>query len=146
MRSPLAPRMMTVSDSMPSYWFVWYIHTPHSSDRESWLEPMVLACPGLHSIRHTEGRAGPILPQTCTRIKVRFVSFRRWEYGCVTRYERCASGLASGALQKRGWGAHLGTQSEVFCSPVPRQVANDESGWIRACALPGAREEPHARR
>src|SRR5215510_8227354 len=28
MRSPLAPRMTTVSDSMPSYWFVWYIHTP----------------------------------------------------------------------------------------------------------------------
>src|SRR5215467_1793145 len=28
MRSPLAPRMTTVSDSIPSYWFVWYIHTP----------------------------------------------------------------------------------------------------------------------
>src|SRR5262245_30733284 len=51
MRSPLAPRMMTVSDSMPSYWFVWYIHTPHSSDRESWLEPMVRACPTLGSIQ-----------------------------------------------------------------------------------------------
>src|SRR6266852_5062018 len=50
MRSPLAPRMTTVSDSMPSYWFVWYIHTPHSSDRESWLEPMVLACPVLPAL------------------------------------------------------------------------------------------------
>src|SRR5262249_28821141 len=50
--------MMTVSDSMPSYWFVWYIHTPHCSDRESWLEPMVLACPGLRSIWYTGGRAG----------------------------------------------------------------------------------------
>src|SRR5262249_1317891 len=28
MLSPLAPRMMTVSDSMPSYMFVWYIGTP----------------------------------------------------------------------------------------------------------------------
>src|SRR2546430_13162757 len=28
MRSPLAPRMTTVSDSRPSYMFVWYIHTP----------------------------------------------------------------------------------------------------------------------
>src|SRR5712691_805699 len=145
MRSPLAPRMTTVSDSIPSYWFVWYIHTPHSSDRESWLEPMVFACPVLRSMRHTGGLAGPILPQTGTRIKARFVSFRRWEYRCVTRHERCASGQASGALQKRGWGAHLGTQSEIFCSPAPRQVADDERGQIRACALPGARKETHTR-
>src|SRR5215471_12816228 len=144
MISLLAPRMMTVSDSMPSYWFVWYIHTPHSSDRESWLEPMVLACPGLRSMQPTGGLTGPILPQTCTRIKVRFVSFRRRGHWCVTRHERCASCLASGALQKRGWGAHLGTQSEVFCSPAPCQVTDDEWGRIRACALPGAREEPHA--
>src|SRR3989442_6609181 len=98
MISPLAPRMMTVSDSMPSYWFVWYIHTPHSSDRESWLEPMVLACPGLHSIRHTEGHAGPILPQTCTRIKVRFVSFRPWDHRFVNSHQRCPSFLASEPL------------------------------------------------
>src|SRR5262245_61993451 len=146
MISLLAPRMMTVSDSMPSYWFVWYIHTPHCFDRESWLEPMVLACPGLRSILHTGGHAGPILPQTCTRIKARFVSFRRREYWRVTCHECCASCLASGALQKRGWGAHLGTQSEVCCSPAACQVADDEWGRIRARALPGAREEPHARR
>ena len=48
-------------------------------------------------------------------------------------------------LQKRGWGAHLGTQGEVFCGPAPRQVADDERRRIRACALPGAREEPHTR-
>src|SRR5215510_6792344 len=28
MISPLSPRMTTVSHSTPSYWFVWYIHTP----------------------------------------------------------------------------------------------------------------------
>src|SRR5215831_14824823 len=112
MISLLAPRMMTVSDSMPSYWFVWYIHTPHSSDSESWLEPMVLACPGLRSIQHTGGLVGPILPQTCTRIKVRFVSSRRWDYRCVPRHQRYPSCQASGSLQKRGWGAHLSTQSE----------------------------------
>src|SRR5438132_7474386 len=58
MRSPLAPRMMTVSDSIPSYWFVWYICTPHVSDRESLLEPMVRVCPGLRSIRHTGDTQG----------------------------------------------------------------------------------------
>src|SRR5262245_585528 len=137
--------MMTVSDSIPSYWFVWYIHTPRSSDRESWLEPMVLLCPGLCSIQPTGGRVGPILPQTCTRSKGRFVAFRRWEYRSVTHREPCVSCLVSGSLQKRGWGAHLGTQREVFCGPASSQVADDERGQIRAHAFPGAHEEPHAR-
>src|SRR4051812_26989320 len=33
MLSPLAPRMMTVSASMPSYMFVWYISTPFFRDK-----------------------------------------------------------------------------------------------------------------
>src|SRR5919206_1051445 len=126
MRSPLAPRMMTVSASIPSYWFVWYIHTPHASDRESLLEPMVLALSRPALSTAYRGHAGPILPQTCPRSKARFVSFPGWEYLYLMRHARCASCLASGALQKRRRGAHLGTQSEVFCRPAPCQVADDE--------------------
>ena len=60
-----------------------------------------------------------------------------------TRCERRPSSQASGALQKRDWSAHLGTEGEVFCCPAPRQVPDDERGWIRTYSLPGASEERH---
>ena len=60
-----------------------------------------------------------------------------------TRCEHRPSSQASGALQKRGWSAHLGTEGEVFCCPAPRQVPDDERGRIRTYSLPGAGEERH---
>src|SRR5438132_2862849 len=128
MRSPLAPRMMTVSASIPSYWFVWYIHTPHASARESLVEPMVLACPGLRCIRQPGDTQDLYCHKPAQESKPDLFPYLWGAERCVRRPGRCASYQAAGALQECGWGAHLGTQRKGCGGPVSRQVANDEGG------------------
>src|SRR5262249_31201782 len=136
MLSPLAPRMMTVSDSKPSYMLVWYIDTPLlqvQSDR----------CGHRCLCDQAEETAWRVY---CHKLLQESKPDCIRTVGDAVRSACPGSGRVSRPLQKRRWGSHLLTQGEVFCRPVPLPITDNQRRWIRACALPGTGKERYARR
>ena len=92
---------------------------------------MVLACPGLRVTRPAEDTQHLYCHKPTQESKPDLSPLPRWVHLCVLHHLGGASRQASGPLQKCRWGPHLGTQGEVFCSPAPHQVANDQGRRIR---------------
>src|SRR2546428_4877206 len=122
MLSPLAPRMMTVSDSRPSYMLVWYIATP-----------LLQA----HSDHYGHRCLCDQAEETAWRVYCHKL-VQESKPDCIlsagdevfSKYR--GSCRVSRPLQKRRWGAHLLTQSEVFRRPASLPVADDQRRRIRA--------------
>src|SRR6266571_5999096 len=134
MLSPLAPRMMTVSDSRPSYMLVWYIATPLLQ---------------VHSDRCGHRYLCDQAEETAWRVYChKLAQESKPDYIHTTGadvFPACqGSCRVSRPLQKRRRGPHLLTQGEVFRRPASLPVADDQRWRIRTCAFPGTGEERHA--
>src|SRR5215831_19154758 len=136
MLSPLAPRMMTVSDSMPSYMFVWYIGTPL-------LQVQSNRCGHYYLCDQAEDTAWRVYwHKLAQESKPDCIRTAGNEVFPTCR----GSCRLSRPLQKRRWRPHLLTQSKVFCRPAPLPVADDQRRRISAWALPDTGEERYTRR
>src|SRR6266568_7930861 len=118
MLSPLAPRMMTVSDSRPSYMLVWYIATPLLQ---------------VHSDRCGHRYLCDQAEETAWRVYChKLAQESKPDYIHTTGadvFPACqGSCRVSRPLQKRRRGPHLLTQGEVFRRPASLPVADDQRG------------------
>src|SRR5262245_26545317 len=136
MLSPLAPRMMTVSDSRSSYMLVWYIGTPLlqvQSDR----------CGHPCLCDQAEETAWRVY---CHKLAQESKPDYIHTVGAEVLAACRGSYHLSCPLQKCRWSTHYLTQGKVFRRPVSLPVADNQRRRICACALPGTGEERHTRR